>query len=375
MTVSKQRYEICVLPGDGIGPEIMRVALEVLHTAGHKHDIEFNCIEAPIGGCAIDACGNALPPETIELARRADAVLLGAVGGPRWDSVDPTAPRPEDGLLGIRKELGLYANLRPVHVYDALLDASPLKPATVRGCDILIVRELTGGLYFGEHVTVENVAGAGANGSAGAHAHDVMRYDEHEIERIAHRAFAAAGKRRGRVTSVDKANVLDTGRLWRRIVHRVAAEYPHVDLTDMLVDNCAMQLVMNPGQFDVILTENTFGDILSDEASVLAGSLGLLASASLGDESSLFEPCHGSAPDIAGKNIANPFGQVLSVAMMLTYGLGLDDAAADVTRAVDRVLEQGWRTVDVAGAETDAVRVLGTREMGERIVACIEEER
>ena len=224
-------------------------------------------------------------------------------------------------------------------------------------------------------MTVENVAGAGANGSAGAHAHDVMRYDEHEIERIAHRAFAAAGKRRGRVTSVDKANVLDTGRLWRRIVHRVAAEYPHVDLTDMLVDNCAMQLVMNPGQFDVILTENTFGDILSDEASVLAGSLGLLASASLGDESSLFEPCHGSAPDIAGKNIANPFGQVLSVAMMLTYGLGLDDAAADVTRAVDRVLEQGWRTVDVAGAETDAVRVLGTREMGERIVACIEEER
>ena len=177
MTVSKQRYEICVLPGDGIGPEIMRVALEFLHAVGRKHGIEFACIEAPIGGCAIDACGNALPCETVELARRADAVLLGAVGGPRWDTVDPDAPRPEDGLLGIRKELGLYANLRPVHVYDALLDASPLKPATVRGCDILIVRELTGGLYFGEHVTVENVAGAGANGSAGAHAHDVMRYD------------------------------------------------------------------------------------------------------------------------------------------------------------------------------------------------------
>lgn len=367
MIVDKQHYDICVLPGDGIGPEIMQVALDVLYAVGRKHGIEFTCTEALIGGCAIDACGCALPEATLELARRADAVLLGAVGGPRWDAVDPEKPRPEDGLLGIRKELGLYANLRPVHVYDALIDASPLKPEAVLGCDVLIVRELTGGLYFGEHVTVET--------AAGMHAHDVMQYDEHEIERIARHAFAAAGKRRGKVTSVDKANVLDTGRLWRKVVHRVAADYPDIELVDMLVDNCAMQLVMNPAQFDVILTENTFGDILSDEASVLAGSLGLLASASLGDESSLFEPCHGSAPNIAGKNIANPLAQVLSTAMMLAHGLGLDEVASEVTHVVDRVLAQGWRTADIADAKTDAAHVLGTREMGEKIVACIEEER
>ncbi len=367
MIVDKQHYDICVLPGDGIGPEIMQVALDVLYAVGRKHDIEFTCTEALIGGCAIDACGCALPEATLELALRADAVLLGAVGGPRWDTVDPNKPRPEDGLLGIRKELGLYANLRPVHVYDALIDASPLKPEAVLGCDVLIVRELTGGLYFGEHVTVET--------AAGMHAHDVMQYDEHEIERIACHAFAAAGKRRGKVTSVDKANVLDTGRLWRKVVHRVAADYPDIELVDMLVDNCAMQLVMNPAQFDVILTENTFGDILSDEASVLAGSLGLLASASLGDESSLFEPCHGSAPNIAGKNIANPLAQVLSTAMMLAHGLGLDEVASEVTHVVDRVLAQGWRTADIADAKTDAAHVLGTREMGEKIVACIEEER
>lgn len=367
MIVDKQHYDICVLPGDGIGPEIMQVALDVLYAVGRKHGIEFTCTEALIGGCAIDACGCALPEATLELALRADAVLLGAVGGPRWDTVDPNKPRPEDGLLGIRKELGLYANLRPVHVYDALIDASPLKPEAVLGCDVLIVRELTGGLYFGEHVTVET--------AAGMHAHDVMQYDEHEIERIARHAFAAAGKRRGKVTSVDKANVLDTGRLWRKVVHRVAADYPDIELVDMLVDNCAMQLVMNPAQFDVILTENTFGDILSDEASVLAGSLGLLASASLGDESSLFEPCHGSAPNIAGKNIANPLAQVLSTAMMLAHGLGLDEVASEVTHVVDRVLAQGWRTADIADAKTDAAHVLGTREMGEKIVACIEEER
>ena len=370
-----QRYEICALPGDGIGPEIMRVALDVLHAVGRKHDIEFACTEALMGGCAIDACGCALPEATLDLARSADAVLLGAVGGPRWDTVDPDKPRPEDGLLGMRKELGLYANLRPVRVYDALVDASPLKPDAVRGCDILIVRELTGGLYFGEHKTIEGVAGAGVGAAMGAHAHDIMEYDEYEIERIARRAFEAATIRQGKVTSVDKANVLDTGRLWRKVVHRVAAEYPDIEIVDMLVDNCAMQLIMNPGQFDVILTENTFGDILSDEASVLAGSLGLLASASLGDGTSLFEPCHGSAPDIAGKNIANPLAQVLSAAMMLAHGLDLDEAASDVTRAVDAVLADGWRTADIAQDTTDAAHVLGTREMGERIVACIEEER
>ena len=364
--MSKNHFRVCILPGDGIGPEIMEAALTVLRAVERKYDVSFDCEEALIGGAAIDACGNPLPAETLALARDCDAVLLAAVGGPKWDSVDPAAPRPEDGLLGIRKELGLYANLRPVSVYDALIDASPLKPEAVKGTDILIVRELTGGLYFGEHMTREE--------SDGAHAHDVMCYSEREIERIVRRAFDAAAIRRGKLTSVDKANVLDTSRLWRRVVHRVAAEYPQVACTDMLVDNCAMQLVANPGQFDVIVTENTFGDILSDEASVLSGSLGLLASASLGEGTALFEPCHGSAPDIAGKNVANPIGQVQSAAMMLAYGFGLDEAAADVARAIDTVLSQGWRTADLNQGAL-AGRVLGTREMGEQIAACIEEER
>lgn len=373
--MAKRSYDICILPGDGIGPEIMDAALVVLYAIGQKYDVEFECKEALIGGAAIDACGVALPAGTLELARRSDAVLLAAVGGPKWDTTDPSMPRPEDGLLGIRKELGLYANLRPVRVYDALVGASPLKPEAVEGTDILIVRELTGGLYFGEHVTQEGVMGAGGFGKPGVHAHDVMSYDEHEVERIARIGFDSAMKRRKKLTSVDKANVLDTGRLWRKVVHEVAHEYPEVEVTDMLVDNCAMQLVMNPDQFDVILTENTFGDILSDEASVLTGSLGLLASASLGEGTSLFEPCHGSAPDIAGKNIANPMGQILSAAMMLTYGLNMDDAAEDVLKAVDLVLEQGWRTADIAGSATAQDRVLGTNEMAERIVACIKEER
>lgn len=373
--MAKRRFDICVLPGDGIGPEIMDAALLVLYAVGQKHGVEFECREALIGGAAIDACGDPLPPETLELARQSDAVLLAAVGGPKWDATDPTAPRPEDGLLAIRKELGLYVNLRPVRLYDALIEASPLKPAAVQGTDILIVRELTGGLYFGDHVTEENVMNAGGPGKPGIHAHDVMTYDEYEIERIARIGFDSAMKRGKSVISVDKANVLDASRLWRKIVHEVAAEYPEVELSDMLVDNCAMQLVMNPGQFDVILTENTFGDILSDEASVLTGSLGLLASASLGDGTSLFEPCHGSAPDIAGKNIANPMGQILSAAMMLSYGLDLADAADDILRAVDKVLEQGWRTADIASAATVQDRILGTDSMAERIVACIKEER
>lgn len=357
MTVIKQRYEICVLPGDGIGPEIMQVALDVLHAVGRKYDIEFTCTEALIGGCAIDACGNALPEATLELARRADAVLLGAVGGPRWDTVDPDKPRPEDGLLGIRKELGLYANLRPVHVYDALVDASPLKPEAVRGCDILIVRELTGGLYFGEHATVET--------AAGTHAHDVMQYDEYEIERIARQAFDAAAKRRGKVTSVDKANVLDTGRLWRKVVHRVAVDYPDVELVDMLVDNCAMQLVMNPGQFDVILTENMFGDILSDEASMITGSIGMLSSASLNEgKFGLYEPSHGSAPDIAGKDIANPIATILSAAMMLRYSFDLDKEAKAIEDAVQQVLTEGYRTVDIMAG---GCKQVGTTEMGKLI--------
>lgn len=367
MSGEERGFRICVLPGDGIGPEIMAVALRVLEAVGDRHGLSFEFVEALIGGAAIDACGTPLPDATIRLAREADAVLLASVGGPKWDSTEAGAPRPEDGLLGIRKELGLYANLRPVRAHDALIDASPLKPERVRGCDVLIMRELTGGLYFGDHVTETDSSGI-------AHAHDVMQYDECEIRRIARQGFEAAAHRRGKLASVDKANVLDTSRLWRRVVHELASDYPAVELTDMLVDNCAMQLVVNPAQFDVILTENTFGDILSDEASVLAGSLGMLASASLGEATSLFEPCHGSAPDIAGKNCANPLGQVLSAAMMLEYGLGQKEAAADVTRAVNRVLDQGWRTADIAQEATPATCVLGTREMGDRIVACIEEE-
>lgn len=373
--MAKRNYEICVLPGDGIGPEIMDAALSVLYAVGQKYDIEFDCHEALIGGAAIDACGNPLPLETLELARSCDAVLLAAVGGPKWDDTDPAAPRPEDGLLGIRKELGLFANLRPVRLYSALIEASPLKPEAIEGTDILIVRELTGGLYFGDHVTEDAAMGAGGPGKPGIHAHDVMSYDEFEIERIARIGFESAMKRNKKLVSVDKANVLDASRLWRRVVHEVARDYPEVELADMLVDNCAMQLVMNPGQFDVLLTENTFGDILSDEASVLTGSLGLLASASLGEEAALFEPCHGSAPDIAGKKIANPIGQILSAAMMLSYGLNLDDAAEDVCSAVERVLEQGWRTADIADESTVQDRILGTDSMAERIVACIKEDK
>ena len=362
MTVTKQRYEICVLPGDGIGPEIMQVALDVLHAVGRKYNIEFTCTEALIGGCAIDACGNALPEATLELARRADAVLLGAVGGPRWDTVDPDKPRPEDGLLGIRKELGLYANLRPVHVYDALVDASPVKPEAVRGCDILIVRELTGGLYFGEHATVET--------AAGMHAHDVMQYDEYEIERIARQAFDAAAKRRGKVTSVDKANVLETSRMWREIVHRIGEqEYPDVQIEDLLVDNTAMQLINRPADFDVVVTENMFGDILSDEAAQITGSLGMLASASLGDSTALYEPSHGSAPDIAGKGIANPLAQILSVEMMLRYSFGMNEAADDIRRAVTEVLDEGWRTGDLKDAATPADKVVGCAGMGDLVVS------
>lgn len=369
-----KRHRICVLPGDGIGPEIMAVALDVLRAVGRKHDVSFDFEEGLIGGAAIDACGDSLPAQTLELARSCDAVFLASVGGPKWDSSDPDAPRPEDGLLGIRKALGLFANLRPITVYEPLIEASPLKPEAVRDVDILIVRELTGGLYFGDHVTLPDAPGAGGQGRPGMHAYDVMTYDEHEIERIARVAFDAAEKRRKKVTSVDKANVLDTGRLWRKVVHRVAQDYPAVEVADMLVDNCAMQLIVDPGQFDVILTENTFGDILSDEASVLSGSLGLLESASLGGDASLFEPCHGSAPDIAGKNIANPIAQVLSAAMMLSYGLGMDEAARDIVRAVDSVLASGLRTADIASANTPSADILGTSQMGDAIIARIEED-
>lgn len=362
-----QKYQVCVTAGDGIGPEIVAEAIKVLHAVEKKYDVEFDFKEALIGGAAIDATGEPLPAETLQLARESDAVLLGAVGGPKWDTTTPGAPRPEGGLLAIRKELGLYANLRPVVIYDSITANSPLKTEKVKGVDLLIMRELTGGLYFGDHVTQEGIEGAGGDGKPGEHAYDIMQYDEYEIERIIRRGFEAAMKRRKKVTSVDKANVLDTSRLWRKVAHKVAAEYPEVEFQDMLVDNTAMQIINHPDQFDVIVVENTFGDILSDEASMLAGSLGLLASASLGDSTSLYEPSHGSAPKHAGKNDVNPISQIQSAAMMLKYSFNMDEAAADIDRAVREALADGWCTYDIAQPDTPADHILGTREMGTKI--------
>lgn len=362
-----QKYQVCVTAGDGIGPEIVAEAIKVLHAIEKKYDVEFDFKDALIGGAAIDATGNPLPDATLELAKASDAVLLGAVGGPKWDTTTPGAPRPEHGLLKIRKELGLYANLRPIQIYSSIASNSPLKTERVENVDILIMRELTGGLYFGDHVTQEGVEGAGVDGKPGEHAYDVMQYDEYEIERIIRRGFDAAMKRNKKVTSVDKANVLDTSRLWRKIANRVAKEYPEVEYWDMLVDNCAMQIINNPGQFDVIITENTFGDILSDEASMLCGSLGLLASASLGDSTSLYEPSHGSAPKHAGKNDVNPISQIQSAAMMLKYSFDMDDAAADIDNAVRQALADGWCTYDIAQDDTPADHILSTSDMGTKI--------
>jgi 3-isopropylmalate dehydrogenase len=328
---------IVTLPGDGIGPEIMAPTLTLL---GELGTFEFE--EHVFGGASIDAHGVALTDETLAAAQGADAVLLGAVGGPRWDTTDPAQPRPEQGLLGLRKGLGLYANLRPVKPFAALYDSSPLRRERIEGTDMLVVRELTGGIYFG------------AKERSAEHASDECRYTVAEIERIARTAFEAA---RSRVSSVDKANVLETSRLWREVVGRVhAAEFPHVELEHVLVDNAAMQLVAAPRHFDVVLTENMFGDILSDEAAMITGSIGLLPSASLGAGGpGVFEPVHGSAPDIAGTGAANPIAMFLSAALMLRHGLGLERAAAAVESAVQRALEGGLRTPDLGGdASTQA---------------------
>ena len=361
-------YHICLLPGDGIGPEIIVEARRVLDAVARRYGVTFTYEEALIGGCAIDAAGTALPDETLECARRADAVLLAAVGGPKWDTTDPAKPRPEQGLLGIRKELGLYTNLRPVRIFDALADASTLKRDVVSGVDLVIVRELTGGVYFGARERFYDEAGAGANGRPGQRAYDTMEYREYEIERIARQAFELARTRRARVHSIDKANVLESSRLWREVVHRVHdEEFSDIDLIDMLVDNAAMQLIRQPGAFDVVVTENMFGDILSDEAAQIAGSLGMLASASLGDGTALYEPCHGSAPDIAGRGIANPLAQILSVEMMLRYTFHLDEAADSVRRAVVAVLDDGWRTADIA-TDDDSAKVVGTIRMADLVL-------
>jgi 3-isopropylmalate dehydrogenase len=332
---------IVTLPGDGIGPEVMAAAERLLESLGN-----FELQEHPIGGASIDAHGTALTDEVVEACRGADAVLLAAVGGPKWDSNDPGAPRPEQGLLGLRKELTLFANLRPVRPSPALLDASPLKRERIEGTDLLVVRELTGGIYFGDR------------GTADGRAFDTCVYTEEEVERIARMAFGLAGRK---VTSVDKANVLDTSRLWRAVTGRVAAEHPDTEFEHLLVDNAAMQLVSRPADFDVILTENMFGDILSDEAAMLTGSLGMLPSASLGAGGpGLFEPVHGSAPDIAGTGAANPLAMFGSVAMMLRFGLDMEAEADAVDRAVDVALEGGLRTGDLGGSAstgeaTDAV--------------------
>ena len=379
--MARASHRVCLLPGDGIGPEVMAEAVKLLAAVGAAYDVGFACEEHLIGGCAIDATrasggpATALPAETLAAARACDAVLLAAVGGPRWDDAAPGEPRPEQGLLAIRKELGLFLNLRPVHVYPALRGASPLRPELLDGVDILIVRELTGGIYFGAHERAENVPGAGAGGAAGVFCRDHMDYAEYEVERVLRWAFEAAARRpRARVHSVDKANVLETSRLWREVAHRVAADFPQVEAYDMLVDNCAMQLVANPRQFDVLVTENTFGDILSDEASMLTGSLGMLASASMGAGTALYEPSHGSAPDIAGQGIANPIAQLLSVELMLRYSFGMDGAADCVAAAVGRVLDAGWRTGDIADASTPTERVLGTSAMGDKVVEAFWEE-
>ena len=368
----KKSYKVCCLPGDGIGPEIIAEGKKILAAVGAKAGVEFACEDALIGGAAIDATGDPLPDATLEAAKASDAVLLASVGGPKWDSTDPNAPRPEQGLLRIRKGLGLYTNLRPVKIYDALAGASTLRPEVIKGVDLVIVRELTGGLYFGRRERFYDEEGAGANGGRGQRAYDTLEYREYEVERIARQAFEAARKRRGKVTSVDKRNVLETSRMWREVVHRVHdEEYPDVELEDLLVDNTAMQLINHPADFDVVVTENMFGDILSDEAAQITGSLGMLASASLGDGVSLFEPSAGSAPDIAGQGVANPLAQILSVDMMLTYAFGMVEEAGWIETAVERVLNEGWRTRDIADENTPADHVLGTSAMGDKVVAAL----
>ncbi|MDQ3607398.1 MAG: 3-isopropylmalate dehydrogenase [Actinomycetota bacterium] len=332
-------HHVVTLSGDGIGPEIMRSALEALSALGVEHTAE----EHLFGGAAIDVHGTALTEETTQACRRADAVLLAAVGGPRWDTTDPHAPRPEQGLLALRKALGLFANLRPVRPLPALYDVSPLRRERIEGTDLLVVRELTGGIYFGEKTRTATDAS------------DLCHYTVAEVQRIARIAFEAARTRRSEVASVDKANVLETSRQWRQVVHEVhAAEFADVELLDILVDNAAMQLVSRPADFDVLVTENLFGDILSDEAAMLTGSIGMLPSASLGDpdQPGLFEPVHGSAPDIAGTGAANPLAMLLSTAMMLHHGLGLPVEAAALESAVDRALAHGLRTRDLGGTAT-----------------------
>ena len=350
--------QIAVIRGDGIGPEIVDQALRVLDAVAAKYGHTFTYTDVDMGGIAIDKWGEPLPVAMLDKCLAADSVLLGAVGGPKWDGL-PGDKRPEKGLLALRAGMGLYANNRPAKLWPQLAAASPLKPEIVeKGIDFIVVRELIGGVYFGSHTT-EECAGE-------QKATDVMSYAEHEIERIGRIAFETARKRRKKVTSVDKANVLDTSRLWRKVMHRLAEEYPDVEYADMLVDNTAMQIVKDPSQFDVVVTENLFGDILSDEASMITGSIGMIPSSSLGEGSrGLYEPIHGSAPDIAGQNKANPIGTILSAAMMLKYSFDLDEEAAAIEAAVNKALDAGLRTGDMMA---DGCTPVSCSEMGDAIL-------
>ncbi len=353
------KFNIALMPGDGIGVEITEQAVKVLGKIGEKYGHEFNFQEVLIGGVAIDKTGSPLPQETIDVCEKSDAVLLGAVGGPKWDSLSGDQ-RPEAGLLGIRKALGLYANIRPAILHKALKSACPIREDIIGdGLDICVVRELTGGIYFGERTTKTNENGE-------LEAHDTLVYSESEVRRIAKQAFEIAMKRDKKVTSVDKANILDSSRLWRKVVLEVAKDYPEVELNHLYVDNAAMQLVINPKQFDVILTTNMFGDILSDEASMITGSIGMLPSASLGGNIGLYEPIHGSAPDIAGQDKANPIATISSVAMMLRYSLNLDKEADSIDNAITKVLEANYRTGDIM---SDGMTLVGTKKMGELILS------
>ncbi len=349
------KANITLLPGDGIGPEVVCEAVRVLDVIASRHDHTFNYIEQLIGGCSIDKHGSSLTEEALADCKAADAVLLGAVGGPKWDQ--PSAKdRPERGLLALRKGLGVFANLRPVKVHPALIDSSPLKPERLKGVDIIVVRELTGGLYFGWPKGRDSKDGR-------ERAVDTLEYYDYEVRRVVELAFRLAKNRRKKVTSVDKANVLESSRLWRQITAEIGRDHTDIELEHMLVDTAAMRLISSPSAFDVVVTENMFGDILTDEASVLAGSMGMLPSASLGEsQAGLYEPIHGSAPDIAGKGIANPIGTILSTAMMLRHSLGLEGEAASIENAVDAVITAGCRTVDLGGT-------LSTRQMTDEIIA------
>jgi 3-isopropylmalate dehydrogenase len=352
-------FKIALVPGDGIGPEVIEETVKVLNKIGEKYNHKFQFTTVLAGGAAIDAVGNCLPQDTIDVCKNSDAILLGAVGGWKWDTL-PGDQRPERAILGLRKQLGLFANLRPALLFEELAEACPLKPEIIEGgLDIVVVRELTGGIYFGEKGFKDTELGRAA--------YDVEQYAEEEVRRIAVVAFDMAMKRNKRITSVDKANVLESSRLWRSVVNEVAKDYPDVELNHLYVDNAAMQMVRNPKQFDVIVTSNIFGDILSDEASMITGSIGMLPSASLAKGNfGLYEPVHGSAPDIAGQNQANPMAAILSAAMMLRYSFGLLKEADDIEKAIKFVLSQGYRTADIM---SPGYELIGTKEAGDRIIS------